>query len=255
MKVSIITVTLNSEVFIESCISSVAQQNYSDVEHIIIDGGSTDKTIEIINSNKKKNLIFLSEKDKGIYDALNKGIKIATGNVVGILHADDIFSNGFVLNEVVNTIKEKEADIISGDVVFFDPQKKNIKKRVIVSSSFRPWMFRFGFMPAHTATFMRSTVFKKCGFYDDTFKSAGDFDFLLRIYLNKEIKIFYLNKVLVYMRTGGLSTSGLNSYLRTTKEILKALKKNNVYSNFLFVILRLPFKQIKKWIFKLRNIK
>ena len=101
MKVSIITVTLNSEVFIEGCITSVAQQNYNEVEHIIIDGGSTDKTIEIINSNKKKNLIFLSEADKGIYDALNKGIKIATGNIVGILHADDIFSNVSVLDEVV----------------------------------------------------------------------------------------------------------------------------------------------------------
>ena len=254
MKVSIITVTLNSEVFIESCLTSVAQQNYNEVEHIIIDGGSTDKTIEIINSNKKKNLIFLSEADKGIYDALNKGIKIATGNIVGILHADDIFSNESVLDEVVKTIKKKKADIIFGNVVFFDPLKKNIKNRVVVSSFFRPWMFRFGFMPAHTATFMRKTVFKKCGLYDDTFKSAGDFELLLRIYLSKEFKISYFNKVLVYMRTGGLSTSGFESYMRTSKEILKALKKNNIYSNYLFVLLRLPFKQIKKWIFKLRNM-
>ena len=192
MKVSIITVTLNSEVFIESCIKSVAKQNYGEVEHIIIDGGSTDKTIDIINSNKNKNLIILSEADKGIYDALNKGIKIATGNIVGILHADDIFSNPSVLGEVVKVIREKEVDIISGDVVFFDPKRKNIKNRVVVSSSFRPWMFRFGFMPAHTATFIRQTVFEKCGLYDDTFKSAGDFEFLLRIYLNKKLKFLIL---------------------------------------------------------------
>ena len=255
MKVSIITVTLNSEVFIESCLTSVKQQNYSEIEHIIIDGGSTDKTIEIINSNKNKKLIFLSETDNGIYDALNKGIKIATGNVIGILHSDDIFSNTSVLNEVVKVIKEKKVDILSGDVFYYDQQKKNIKNRVIVSSSFKPWMFRYGFMPAHTATFVKKNVFNKIGLYDSTFKSAGDFDLLLRIYLKKEFKIFYLNKVLVYMRTGGISTSGFKSYIRTSKEILKALKKNNVYSNFLFVLLRLPIKQIKKWIFKLRSIK
>ncbi|WP_440676606.1 glycosyltransferase family 2 protein [Candidatus Pelagibacter sp. HIMB1593] len=255
MKVSIITATLNSEVFIESCLTSVEKQNYSDVEHIIIDGGSTDKTIEIINSKKKKNLILLSEQDKGIYDALNKGIRISTGSVIGILHADDIFSDASVLGQVVKIIKERELDILTGNIVFFDPKRKNIQNREITSSLFRPWMFRFGFMPAHTATFVKKNVFNLIGLYDSSFKSAGDFDFLLRLYLKKKFKIFNLNRTLVHMRTGGLSTSGIKSYIRTSQEILKALKKNNIYSNFLFVSLRLPFKQIKKWIFKLRNSK
>ena len=171
------------------------------------------------------------------------------------MHADDIFSHTSVLGQVVKEIKEKRADILIGDVVFFDPRNKNINNRIIHSSSFKPWMFRFGFMPAHTATFVNKNVFNEIGLYDSTFKSAGDFDFFLRIYLNREYNIFYLNRVLVYMRTGGLSTSGFKSYIRTSQEILKALKKNNIYSNFLFVLLRLPFKQIKKWKFKLRNSK
>lgn len=235
--------------------ASVMQQSYNDIEHIIIDGDSKDGTIDLINKYKKNNVKFISEPDKGIYEALNKGIEIATGDIIGVLHADDTFYDNRVLENVISVFKnENHVDALSGSVVFFDSKKNNTENRIIRSQIFKPWMFRFGFMPAHTATFIRQTVFKKCGLYDDTFKSAGDFDFFLRLISVYKVKLLYFNKILVRMKTGGVSTSGIQSYIRTSDEILKALKKNGVYSNYLLILLRLPIKQINKWIFKLRNV-
>ena len=235
--------------------ASVMQQSYNNIEHIIIDGDSKDGTIDLINKYKKNNVKFISEPDKGIYEALNKGIEIATGDIIGVLHADDTFYDDRVLEQVISIFKkESHVEVLSGSVVFFDSKKNNTENRIIRSQIFKPWMLRFGFMPAHTATFIRQTVFKKCGLYDDTFKSAGDFDFFLRLISVYKVKLFYFNKILVRMKTGGLSTSGIQSYIRTSNEILKALKKNGVYSNYLLVLLRLPIKQINKWIFKLRNV-
>ncbi len=234
---------------------SVTQQSYNNIEHIIIDGNSKDGTIDLINKYKKDNVKFISEPDKGIYEALNKGIEIATGDIIGVLHADDTFYDDQVLEKVISVFKkEKHIDVLSGSVVFLDSKKNNTENRIIRSQIFKPWMLRFGFMPAHTATFIRKTIFEKCGVYDDTFKSAGDFDFILRLISVYKVKLFYLNKILIRMKTGGLSTSGIQSYIRTSDEILKALKKNGVYSNYLLVLLRLPIKQINKWIFKLRNV-
>lgn len=255
MKLSIITICYNSEKTIKTTLASVANQTFKRVDHIIIDGGSTDKTIFIVKQYPHVTKI-ISEPDKGIYDALNKGIKIASGDVIGILHADDIFNDNRVLEKVMKLFKKKRyVDAITGNVVFFDPEKNKINNRNIRSEIFRPWMLRFGFMPAHTATFFKRSVFKQFGLYDVSFKTAGDFDFFLRLILVNKVKLFYLNKILVRMRTGGTSTSGIQSYVNTSIEILHALKKNGFYSNYLFVLLRLPFKQINKWIFKLRNIK
>jgi glycosyltransferase involved in cell wall biosynthesis len=231
------------------------QQSHNNIEHIIIDGNSKDGTIDLINKYKKNNIKFISEPDKGIYEALNKGIEIATGDIIGVLHADDTFYDDQVLEKVISVFeKENHVDVLSGNVVFFDSKKDNTENRIILSHIFKPWMFRFGFMPAHTATFIRQNVFKKCGLYDEKFKSAGDFDFFLRLMSVYKVKLYYYNKILVRMKTGGLSTSGIQSYIRTSDEILKALKKNGVYSNYLLVLLRLPIKQINKWMFKLRNV-
>jgi glycosyltransferase involved in cell wall biosynthesis len=256
LKISIITVAFNNKSVIKDCINSVYKQSYSNIEHIIVDGNSKDGTLDVIQKYKKKNTKIISEPDKGIYDALNKGIKIATGDVIGILHADDVFKNNQVLKQVIKLFKQNiYIDALAGNVVFFNTKKNNIENRIIRSDIFRPWMLRFGFMPAHTATFIKRSVFKKFGLYDASFKSAGDFEFLLKLILVNKVKFFYLKKTLVRMRTGGVSTSGMQSYTRTSIEILYALRKNGFYSNYLFVLLRLPVKQIGKWIFKLRNLK
>ena len=156
LKISIITVTLNCKSFIVHNINSVNNQSYDNIEHIIIDGGSSDGTRELIKNNKSRLLKIISEPDKGIYDALNKGISISTGNIIGILHSDDLFVDQEVLNLVNQTfVSNPDVEVVIGDILFFDKSTSNQKKRVIRSGKFKPWMLRFGFMPAHTATFLR----------------------------------------------------------------------------------------------------
>ncbi len=255
MKLSIITICYNSEKTIKSTLDSVASQTYKIIEHIVVDGSSTDSTMCIIKKYPHIKKI-ISEPDKGIYDALNKGIKISSGDIIGILHADDIFYDNQILEEVIQLFKKyPNKYLLSGNVVFFDDVLNNTNNRIIRSGMFRPWMLRFGFMPAHTATFFRSSIFKKFGLYDPSFKSAGDFEFFLRLILVNKVKLFFLNKILVRMKTKGKSTSGIISYIRTSNEILNAFKKNALYSNYLFILLRLPLKQINKWIFQLMNKK
>jgi glycosyltransferase involved in cell wall biosynthesis len=254
LKISIITICLNNEKTIKNTLDSVKNQKFENIEHIVIDGRSKDKTLSIVKQYPNISKV-ISESDKGIYDALNKGIKISSGDIIGILHADDIFYDNHVVDQISKIFKKNSrVEILSGNVVFFNQKKSNINDRIIRSDRFKPWMLRFGFMPAHTATFFKKSIFKNFGVYDTSFKSAGDYDFFLRLILVNKVKLFFINKILVRMRTKGTSTSGIQSYLRTSIEILNSLKKNGFYSNFLFVILRLPFKLIDNWIFKFKNI-
>ncbi len=243
LKISIITVTLNCKSFIVHNINSVNNQSYDNIEHIIIDGGSSDGTRELIKNNKSRLLKIISEPDKGIYDALNKGISISTGNIIGILHSDDLFVDQEVLNLVNQTfVSNPDVEVVIGDILFFDKSTSNQKKRVIRSGKFKPWMLRFGFMPAHTATFLRRSAIKKLGNYRNNYESAGDFEFFIRIFKVNKLRYNFLNKIIIKMRLGGTSTSGMRSYLRTSSEILKALKQHNIYSNIFFVLARLPIK-------------
>lgn len=256
MKVSIVTVVYNNVDTIKNCLLSVKEQTYSDIEHIVIDGGSGDGTVEFLLQNQKHIAFFESSPDDGIYDAINKGISHATGSVVGLLHADDVFYNRHVITDIARFFnKSQEVNILIGNAEFISHANKEKVIRLYNSSIFRVWTMRFGFMPAHTATFMSKNIFEKYGLYDKKYISAGDFDFFIRLLFVHKLPCFFLDQVIVKMNIGGVSTSGISSYLRTTKEISQSLKQHNIWSNYLLILLRLPIKAINSLLFLVRKAK
>jgi glycosyltransferase involved in cell wall biosynthesis len=242
--ISIITALYNREKYITRCLNSVFQQKFP-AELIVIDGGSTDESVNIIKYHLEKINFFLSEPDDGIYDAINKGVKKSCGEIIGILHSDDVFASDNILHEVANFFeKNPSIDILIGNAVFVDSNDSKKILRNYKSSRFKLFSMRFGFMPCHTATFIRRKVFIDYGLYDISFKSAGDFEFFLRVLFISKVKYFIMNKTFVIMQTGGMSTSGIRSYIRSSREISNSLKKNKIFSNMFLIMLRLPIKFI-----------
>jgi len=235
IKISIITVVYNNKL-ITDAIKSVLNQNYKNVEYIVIDGGSNDGTLEIVKAYGKSINKLVSEPDHGIYDAINKGIKIATGDVIGILNSDDFFSNNNVLTNITQEFDTDEnIEALYADVAFVDRFDTNNVLRYYSSKRFRPWMFRFGFQPAHPTFYVRKDVFGKLGYYRTDLGIAGDFELLIRFLQKGKLRYKYINKQLVTMRIGGVSTSGLSSIKKLNSEIKLALKLNGIYSNNLFI--------------------
>ncbi len=250
IKVSIITVVYNNE-FIGTAIESIRSQNYPNIEYIVVDGGSTDRTLEIIGSYGDTIQKMISEPDKGIYDALNKGIKIATGDIVGILNADDFLTDEHVISRVAAVFENNpEIGVTYADVVFTDQQDLNKVLRYYSSKNFRPWMFRFGFQPAHPTFYAKRELFDRYGLYKERYKIAGDFELLLRFLYIHKVKYLYVNQVWVKMRVGGVSTSGLKGIMKANAEDVDACRSNMVYSNFLMVYSKY---MIKWWGFMFRK--
>ena len=243
MKVSIITAAYNSDTYIQSCITSVGEQDYPDIEYIIIDGKSTDATLDIIKLNEKNISKWVSEPDYGIYDAINKGIKLANGDIIGILNSDDFFSDKNVVSRIVKAFKENGVDIIYSDLDFVDSEDTEKVIRHYSSKYFKPWMFRFGFQPAHPTFYTYRSKFNEYGYYKPDLKIAGDFELLLRFFYKNRLSYTYINDNWVKMRLGGASTSGIRSIMKLNKEILKAFKVNDLYTNTLMVY----SKYIIKW--------
>jgi glycosyltransferase involved in cell wall biosynthesis len=242
MKFTIISVVKNRLNDIKKCVDSVNSQTYENIEHIIIDGASTDGTVNFLKNQKSHNIFFISEGDNGIYDALNKGIKYSKGDIIGILHSDDVFYNDNVINDIYEIfVLNPSIDLICGTVYFVSNKSHRII-RIYNSSFFRVWMLRFGFMPAHTATFIKKASIDKIGLYSTNLKSAADFEYFVRIFYIHKLSAYFVKKPIVIMKNGGYSTSGWVSYKRSSLEILKALKMNNIYSNIFIVLMRLPFK-------------
>lgn len=237
MKISIITATYNSAATIRDTLESVLNQTYKDIEYWIIDGASADGTMDIVCGYEEAfggRLHWISEPDKGIYDAMNKGIERATGDVVGILNSDDFFTSNDVLAVVAETFNnEKEIDAMYGDIHFVKPD--NLKKcvRYYSSKMFRPWLIRWGYMPAHPSFYCKKGIYDKYGLYSLDYKICSDFDMMVRLLYKYRIKTKYVSKDFVTMRTGGISTSKFSHRMLITKEDAIACRRNGLYSNFL----------------------
>lgn len=246
IKISIITVTYNSSKTISDTIESVISQRYKNLEYIIIDGSSKDNTIDIVKNYENKSDIsikWISEKDNGIYDAMNKGIKMATGDIIGILNSDDFYTDNNVLSLVADEFAQnRELDAVYGDVHFVDSDNLNKCVRYYSSKIFKRSLMRLGFMPAHPSFYMRKEKFNEIGLYKTNYRIAADFEFLLRAIFVNRIKTKYLHIDMVTMRTGGASTSGISSHKTIMKEHLKAFKENHVYTNWLLLSLRYIYK-------------
>lgn len=248
MKISVITATWNSEKTIGDTLRSVFNQSFTDVEHIIKDGGSKDDTLEICKNFEQKyykdeckgrTINILSDKDKGIYDAMNQGVKAATGDVIGILNSDDFYTSDDVLARVAEEFeKNPELEAVYGDIHFV--KDENLKKctRYFSSRYFRPWALRFGFMPAHPSFYVRREVYDKYGLYDLDFRTSSDFEMMVRLFVKEKIRSKYINKDFVTMRAGGESTAGLEAKRKVNRDIAGSLKKHGVYSNQFFQSLR-----------------
>ena len=241
MKISIITVCFNSEKTILDTLNSVLNQTYKNIEHIIVDGKSKDKTNFFLKKYPLKNKKIYSLKKGGVYNALNYGIKKATGDIIHILHADDIFQSHNTLTDVVSIIKKKKEKIFLSDVVFFKGNNYSSISRLYSAKNFTYNKINFGIMPPHPGLFAKKEIYKKF-LYDETYKIAGDFDFFLRTLLKHKIKFFYLNLISVRMRLGGISSKNIGAYITSTIEILKSFQSNKIQSNLFYALTRIPSK-------------
>jgi glycosyltransferase involved in cell wall biosynthesis len=248
LKVSIITVVYNREKTIERAIQSVLHQSYSNIEYIIIDGSSTDGTMGIVQQYQEKVHKIVSEKDAGMYDALNKGIKLATGDIVGILHADDEFTDTSILDQVVAVFSNsREVDCVYGDVGFVHDDNREKIVRYYSSDIFHPKLFKYGFMPAHTSFFCYKKYFDLYGLYRTDLEIAADFDLLLRYLKKFTLKSVYIPKMLVRMNLGGKSTNGISSTIKINKEIKRILKEHKMPSSYLRLYARYVIKVQEYW--------
>lgn len=253
MKVSVITVTWNSEATLRDTLESVLRQTYHDFEHIVVDGGSKDGTMVLVREYEPRyegRLKYVSEPDKGIYDAMNKGIRMATGDVVGLLNSDDFYTSDDVLATVAATLKNDSLDAVYGDIHFVNDGDLKKCVRYYSSRPFRRWWMRFGFMPAHPSFYCRREVYMKYGTFDISYKVAADFECLLRLIFIHRTKIKYLPLDFVTMRTGGASTSGMSSHKRILHDHQLAFRNNGVYSNVLFEFMRYGYKICEMTILK-----
>jgi len=244
MKISIITVVFNSQETIAKAIDSVLSQSYDNIEYIIVDGGSKDGTLDIIKSYGAKISKLISEPDKGIYDAMNKGIRLATGEVVGTLNSDDFLADNDVVSRIASFFSsDGNLQAVYSDVLFV--QRDDVSKpiRYYSSSKFSPFMFRFGIQPAHPTFYVKKGLFEKLGFYRPDLEIAGDFELLLRLMYVYKIRALYIRDLWVKMRVGGISTSGFKSIIKLNNEILFACKVNNIFTNRLMIY----SKYLVKW--------
>jgi len=207
LKISVITIVYNNRATIGSCIKAVLAQDYPDVEHIVIDGGSTDGTREIIESYRDRLGYYVSEPDKGLYNALNKGICAATGAIIGILHSDDFYPKKSTLSEIAQAFQRSGADMVYGNGMFVDREQSDQVKRIYKAKPFKPSYLKYGWVPLHTTIYVKKEVFSDYGLYEEQYLIASDYEISLRWLSNPNIKTHFVNDWLVKMRLGGKSTT------------------------------------------------
>jgi glycosyltransferase involved in cell wall biosynthesis len=238
MKVSIITVVYNNKLTIVDAIKSVLSQDYPNIEYIVIDGQSTDGTIEKIKPYLTSISHFLSEPDKGIYDAMNKGIQLANGDIIGILNSDDFYANDHIISDVVSHFKSKKVNLVFGDLVYVKPDNLEKITRYYSSANFSPDKFAWGWMPAHPSCFLRREIYEKYGYFKTDYKISADYELLTRFMAKYKISYDYVPQVFVKMRTGGASTANFKSNWILNKEIVRACKENGIETNIYKVLLK-----------------
>lgn len=240
MKISIITITFNSAKSLQRALDSVQHQTYKDIEHIIVDGASTDGTRALIETYAKKHpyVRYISEPDEGIYNAINKGISMATGDVIGFLHSDDVFASPEVIAQIAAAFEHTQADVVYGDLQYCHGDKVI---RHWKSNTFDPCSLKYGWMPPHPTVYVRREVYEQVGKYDEWFRISADYDMMIRIF-QAGYRTHYIPSVLVCMETGGASNKNTKARLSKTQEDYIVLKKNNVGAGYLTV----ACKQLRK---------
>lgn len=234
--------TYNSSTTIEDTVKSVLVQTHPDIEYIIVDGDSTDNTLQKIEPYSDKLSKFVSEKDSGMYDALNKGIKLATGDIIGILNSDDFYTDKFVIEEVVKIFLEEHSDAVYADLQYVDSNHTNKIIRNWKSGNYKPGDFLYGWMPPHPTFFVKKDIYRKFGNFSMELKSAADYELMLRFIHKHQIRLSYLKRVIVKMRAGGMSNSSLKNRMRANKEDRKAWSMNQITPRFY----TLWFKPLRK---------
>ena len=247
MKITIITVTYNSSKTLKDTLESVLKQNYTNYEHIIVDGLSKDNTIEIVKEYETKyngKLKYISQKDSGLYDAMNKGIKMATGDIIGILNSDDIYAHENVLHKIVEKFKETNCDGTYANLIFMDEETMSKPKRIWNSPKGK---LENGWHPAHPTLYLKKEVYDKIGLFNLNYRIAADYDFMIRVMKENTIKLNYIDDYIIYMRSGGTSTAGIKGYMKNLKEANLVLKNNYIKHPYI-VNTRRILKTIKEMI-------
>lgn len=246
MKVSVITVSFNAADTILDTLDSVAEQSHQAIEHIVIDGESTDGTQEIIESHQSMLAKVVSEPDRGIYDAMNKGLRLATGELIAFLNADDVYADRDVLARVATIVAERNLDAVFGDVIFTSGSEQSGRpKRRYSSRHFTPGRIAWGWMPAHPALFLRHNVYEQFGGFRADYRIAGDFEMVARVFSGGALAYCYIPEVLVRMRPGGVSTKGWRSTWLLNQEVLRACKENGIKTNMLKILSKYPAKLLE----------
>lgn len=233
MKVSIVTVCLNAVDTIGDCVASVAAQEAASIEHIIIDGCSTDGTLRVLEQHRTRVTKLISEKDEGLYHAMNKGLGLATGDVVGFLNADDTLATTQTIARIVGAMEQNDAELVFGDVEIYD--SRGVIKRIYRGDRFDTAHIASASLPPHPSVYARTSLLLRAGGFDPRFKIASDFDLLIRIVRHFSPRIIYLPATIVKMRGGGLSDRGLSSYLTISRELIEACQNNGLRPNYLAI--------------------
>ena len=247
MKVSIITVTYNSAATVEDTIKSVCSQDYPDIEYLLIDGGSKDKTLDIAQKYKNKISQIISEPDNGMYDAINKGIAMATGEIIAILNSDDFYMDEKVISNVVDTFKSTNSEAVYGNLFYVDALDTNKVIRKWNSGSYSGNSFLYGWMPPHPSFFAKKACYEKYGNFDLSLKSAADYELMLRFIHKHRIRLAYLNKTLVKMRIGGMSNSSLKNRINANREDRKAWAINGL-KPYPFTLYLKPLRKVFQYL-------
>lgn len=246
MKVSIITATYNSEKYLEDCIVSIAQQSYPHIEHIIIDGKSKDGTISIIKKHESSISKWISESDKGMYDAINKGMEMATGDIIGILNSDDMLDSNDVIASIVAAFQEKEVNCVYGDLEYVEPDDTSKIYRIWKGRPYNRSLFNVGWMPAHPTFYFKAPLLKQFGGYETHFYTAADYELMARYLYKFKSTAYYLPKLIVKMRRGGQSNNNLRFRFRANRRDYLAMKINKIPFAFFVSILK-PLSKLHQY--------